>query len=171
MSLDKFGDALHDFAAITVSVCNLRPTSRGSIHIRSADPAAAPAIDPNYLATEEDRLVAAESIRKAREVMQAEALHRYSPEEHLPGTQHQTDEELAVIAGNIATTIFHPVGTASMGTGSDRGAVVDARLKVHDVEGLRIADASVMPTITSGNTNSPTIMIAEKASAFIMSEA
>lgn len=170
LSLDKFGDALHDFAAITVSVCNLRPSSRGSIHIRSTDPAAAPAIDPNYLATEEDRLVAAESIRKAREIMHADALRRYSPEEHLPGAQYRTDEELALIAGNIATTIFHPVGTARMGTGADRGAVVDARLKVRDVEGLRIADASVMPTITSGNTNSPTIMIAEKASEFITSE-
>ena len=171
LSLDKFGDALHDFAAITVSVCNLRPTSRGSIHIRSADPAAAPAIDPNYLATAEDRLVAAESIRKAREIMQAQALARYSPAEHLPGTQHQSDDELAAVAGNIATTIFHPVGTARMGTGADRGAVVDARLRVRDVEGLRVADASVVPTITSGNTNSPTIMIAEKASEFIVAAA
>ena len=171
LSLDKFGDALHDFAAITVSVCNLRPTSRGSTHIRSADPVAAPGIDPNYLATEDDRLVAAESIRKAREIMQAEALARYSPAEHLPGTQHQSDDELAAVVGNIATTIFHPVGTARMGTGADRGAVVDARLRVRDVEGLRVADASVMPTITSGNTNSPTIMIAEKASEFIVAAA
>ena len=171
LSLDKFGDALHNFAAITVSVCNLRPTSRGSIHIRSADPAAAPAIDPNYLATAEDRVVAAESIRKAREIMQAEALARYSPAEHLPGTQYRTDEELAAIAGNIATTIFHPVGTARMGADDDRGAVVDSRLRVRGVEGLRVADASVMPTITSGNTNSPTIMIAEKASGFIASDA
>ncbi|MCO5162498.1 MAG: GMC family oxidoreductase N-terminal domain-containing protein [Mesorhizobium sp.] len=171
LSLDKFGDALHDFGAITVSVCNLRPTSRGSIHILSADPAAAPAIDPNYLSTEEDRLVAAESIRKAREIMQAEALGHYSPSEHLPGTQYQTDAELAAIAGNIATTIFHPVGTARMGPENDTGAVVDARLKVRNVEGLRVADASVMPTITSGNTNSPTMVIAEKASEFIQSEA
>ncbi len=171
LSLDKFGDALHDFAAITVSVCNLRPSSRGSVHIRSADPAAAPVIDPNYLATEEDRLVSAESIRKARQIMQAEALHRYAPEEHRPGSQYQTDEELVAVAGDIATTIFHPVGTARMGNAADRGAVVDPRLKVRGIEALRVADASVMPTITSGNTNSPTIMIAEKAAELILSAA
>lgn len=169
LSLDKFGDALHDFPAITVSVCNLRPTSRGSIHIRSAEAVAPPIIDPNYLATTEDRLVAAESIRKAREVMQAEALAPYEPSEHLPGTRFQTDDDLASLAGDIATTIFHPVGTARMGVSSDRHAVVDRTLKLHGIEALRVADASVMPTITSGNTNSPTIMIAEKASDFILS--
>lgn len=167
LSLDKFGDALHDFPAITVSVCNLRPTSRGAIHIGSVDADTSPVIDPNYLATEEDRLVAAESIRKARQIMSAAALERYEPMEHLPGAQYQSDVELAKIAGEIATTIFHPVGTARMGVSSDRHAVVDAKLRVMGVEGLRIADASVMPTITSGNTNSPTIMIAERASEFL----
>jgi choline dehydrogenase len=169
LSLDKFGDALHDFPAITVSVCNLRPSSRGSIHIRSGEAEAAPVIDPNYLATEEDGLVAAESIRKARQIMGAEALRSYAPEEHLPGPQFRTDEELAKISGDIATTIFHPVGTARMGAAADRCAVVDEKLRVRGIEGLRVADASVMPTITSGNTNSPTIMIAEKASEFILS--
>lgn len=171
LSLDKFGDALHDFPAITVSVCNLRPTSRGSVHIRSADATAAPAIDPNYLATEEDRLVAAESIRKARQIMGAEALRRYEPEEYRPGPQYQTEEELARIAGEIATTIFHPVGTARMGLETDRLAVVDSKLRVIGIKGLRVADASVMPLIISGNTNSPTIMIAEKASEMILSAA
>lgn len=171
LSLDKFGDALHDFPAITVSVCNLRPTSRGSVHIRSADATAAPAIDPNYLATEEDRLVAAESIRKARQIMGAEALRRYEPEEYRPGPQYQTEEELARIAGEIATTIFHPVGTARMGLETDRLPVVDSKLRVIGIKGLRVADASVMPLIISGNTNSPTIMIAEKASEMILSAA
>jgi choline dehydrogenase-like flavoprotein len=172
LSLDKFGDPLHPFPAITVSACNLRPTSRGSVRIRSADPFAKPEIKPNYLATEEDRRVAADAIRVTRRLMQQPALARYRPYEHVPGNHvSASDAELAKAAGDIGTTIFHPVGTAKMGLANDPTAVVDERLRVHGLGRLRIVDASVMPTITSGNTNTPTIMIAEKGSRFIKEDA
>jgi choline dehydrogenase len=165
LSLDKFGDPLHPFPAFTASVCNLRPTSRGTVRLKSADPRAHPAIRPNYLATSEDRHVAADAIRLTRRIAAAPALARFEPEEFLPGPAIQSDEELAKAAGQIGTTIFHPVGTCKMGP--DPMAVVDERLRVHGLDGLRVVDASVMPTITSGNTNSPTVMIAEKASDMI----
>jgi len=167
LSLDKFGDPLHGFAAFTASVCNLRPCSRGTVRIRSADTHAAPAISPNYLSHEEDRRVAVRSLRLAREIAGQPALADYRPEEFMPGLQAQTDEELAQAAGEIGTTIFHPVGTCRMGMAEDPGAVTDSRLKVHGIRGLRVVDASVMPTITSGNTNSPTIMIAERGARLI----
>jgi choline dehydrogenase len=170
LSLDKFGDPLHRFAAFTASVCNLRPTSRGSIHIGSPDPAQPPRIAPRYLSTDEDRQVAADSIRLTRRIVAADALRRYAPVEHLPGAHLQSEEALAAAAGAVGTTIFHPVGTCRMGPAGDPGAVVDARLSCHRVPGLRIADASVMPTITSGNTNSPTLMIAERAAEMILAD-
>jgi len=162
LSLPKFGDPLHAYDAFTASVCNLRPTSRGAVHIASPDPAAAPIIAPNYLTTDEDRHVAAASLRLTRRIVAAPALSRFAPEEVLPGPSLTTDEELARAAGDIGTTIFHPVGTCRMGPALDTRSVVDARLRVHGLAGLRIVDASIMPTITSGNTNSPTLMIAEK---------
>jgi len=165
LSLDKFGDPLHTFPAFTASVCNLRPESRGHVRINSADPAAHPAIAPNYLATESDRRIAVDAIKLTRRICAAEALKRYQPEEYLPGPQAQSDEELARAAGDVGTTIFHPVGTCKMGDDSE--AVVDARLRVHGIAGLRVVDASIMPRITSGNTNSPTVMIAEKAAEMI----
>jgi choline dehydrogenase len=168
LSLPAFGQPLHAFPAFTASVCNLNPTSRGSVNITSADFTAAPAIAPHYLSTEEDRRVAADSLRVARRIASMPALTRYAPEELKPGLQFQSDDELARLAGDIATTIFHPVGTAKMGRADDPMAVVDARLSVRGVAGLRIADASVMPTITSGNTNAPTLMIAEKAARWIV---
>ncbi|MGP9818733.1 GMC family oxidoreductase [Salinarimonas sp. NSM] len=168
LSLDKFGDAPHPFAAFTASVCNLRPTSRGSVHAASPDPHAPPAIQPNYLDTEEDRRVAADSIRLARRIVAQPPLARFRPQEFKPGPDLDGDEALARAAGEIGTTIFHPVGTAKMGLASDPTAVLDARLRVHGIAGLRVVDASAMPRITSGNTNSPTIMIAEKASAMIL---
>jgi choline dehydrogenase-like flavoprotein len=171
LSLDKFGDPLHSFPAITLSVCNLRPSSRGSVHAASRDPAAAPCIKPNYLSTEEDRRVAADSIRLARKIAAAPSLRRFSPEEYLPGAALTSEEELARAAGDIGTTIFHPVGTAKMGRDDDPHAVVDARLRLRGLAGCRIADASVMPRITSGNTNSPTLMIAEKAAEFMLADA
>jgi choline dehydrogenase len=171
LSLDKFGDPLHPFPAITMSVCNLRPTSRGGVHARTPDPNDAPLIAPNYLSTEEDRRVAAQSIRLARRICAAPALARYKPRERLPGPQAQDETALARAAGDIGTTIFHPVGTARMGAPDDQGAALDARLRVRAVAGLRVADASAMPTITSGNTNSPTIMIAEKAAAMMLEDA
>jgi len=167
LSLDKFGDPLHPFPAFTASVANLRPTSRGSVRIRSSDPQAAPAIQPNYLSTEIDRKIAAESLKLTRGITRQPALAKYQPEEFLPGPEFQSDEELARAAGDIGTTIFHPVGTCKMGPDSDPGAVVDARLRVRGVEALRVVDASIMPTITSGNTNSPTLMIAERGSDMI----
>jgi choline dehydrogenase-like flavoprotein len=168
LSLDRFGEPLHRYPAITVSACNLRPTSRGEVRLRSADPDAAPVIAPNYLATEEDRQVAADAIRVTRRLMGQGALARYRPEEILPGPAvGDNDAALARAAGDIGTTIFHPVGTARMGLQSDAGAVVDKRLRVIGIESLRVVDASVMPTITSGNTNTPTIMIADKGSAMI----
>ncbi|HEX7007212.1 MAG TPA: choline dehydrogenase [Alphaproteobacteria bacterium] len=165
LSLDKFGDPLHSFPAFTASVCNLRPTSRGTVRLKSADPRAHPAIRPRYLSTPEDRQVAADAIRLTRRIVAAPALAHFKPEEYLPGAAIQSDAELAEAAGRIGTTIFHPVGTCKMGP--DAMAVVDARLRAHGLTGLRVVDASIMPTITSGNTNSPTIMIAEKASDMI----
>jgi choline dehydrogenase-like flavoprotein len=171
LSLDKFGDPLHRFPAITISACNLRPTSRGTVRIRDNDPATAPSIAPNYLATDEDRQVAADAIRTTRRLMQQKALARYRPSEYLPGPSVGDDDAaLAKAAGDIGTTIFHPVGTAKMGAATDPMAVVDERLRFHGIAGLRIADASVMPTITSGNTNTPTAMIAEKAAAMIIED-
>ena len=169
LSLDRFGEPLHDFPAITLSVCNLRPAGRGSTHAASRTPGAEPAIRPNYLAEEEDKRVAADSLRLARRVAGAPALSRFNPVEYLPGADKVSEADLRKAAGDVGTTIFHPVGTAKMGRDDDPTAVVDARLKVFGLEGLRIADASVMPRITSGNTNSPTLMIAEKAAAMILS--
>jgi choline dehydrogenase len=169
LSLPAFGQPLHDFPAFTASVCNLNPTSRGTVNVTSADFRAAPAIAPNYLSTDDDRRVAAESLRVARRIASMPALARYGPEEFKPGVQFQSDDELARLAGDIATTIFHPVGTAKMGRADDPLAVVDPRLRVRGIAGLRVADASVMPTITSGNTNAPTLMIAEKAARWIRS--
>jgi choline dehydrogenase-like flavoprotein len=171
LSLERFGEALHEFAAITLSVCNLRPASRGSVHAASADPYAPPEIRPNYLSQEEDRRVAADAIRLTRRICAAPALARYAPHEFRPGIAAQSEEELAKAAGDIGTTIFHPVGTAKMGADDDASAVVDRSLRVRGLRGLRIADASVMPRITSGNTNSPTLMIAEKAAAMILRDA
>jgi choline dehydrogenase len=171
LSLDAFGDPLHSFPAITASVCNLNPTSRGHVRIRSGRFEDAPAIAPNYLSTAEDRQVAADSLRVTRKIVAQKALAKYQPEEFKPGVQFQTDEELARLAGDIASTIFHPVGTTRMGLADDPMAVVDSHLRVHGVKGLRVVDASVMPKITSGNTNSPTLMIAEKAARWILAEA
>ncbi|MDR5907173.1 GMC family oxidoreductase [Franzmannia qiaohouensis] len=168
LSLPAFGQPLHDFPAITASVCNLNPTSRGTVRIKSADPRQAPAIAPNYLSTEEDRKVAADSLRVTRRIAEQPAFAKYQPEEVKPGVEYQSDEDLARLAGDIGTTIFHPVGTAKMGRADDPMAVVDSHLRVHGVDGLRVVDASVMPTITSGNTNSPTLMIAEKAARWIL---
>jgi choline dehydrogenase len=167
LSLDKFGDPLHAFPAFTSSVCNLRPASRGYVRIRSADPGEAPLINPRYLSDEEDRKVATDALRLTRRIAAQPALAPYSPQEFLPGVQHDSDEELARAAGDIGTTIFHPVGTCCMGRADDPAAVVDSRLRVLGVEGLRVIDASVMPTITSGNTNSPTVMIAERGAAMM----
>jgi choline dehydrogenase len=168
LSLDKFGEPLHPFPAFTASVCNLRPTSRGSVRARSVDPFAAPAIAPNYLSTAEDRKVAAAALRLTRKIVASTALARYAPQEFLPGPQFQTDAELARAAGDIGTTIFHPVGTAKMGPENDPAAVVDSDLRVHGIGSLRVIDASIMPTITSGNTNAPTLMIAEKGADAIV---
>ncbi|GGK34280.1 GMC family oxidoreductase [Salinarimonas ramus] len=168
LSLDKFGDAPHPFPAFTASVCNLRPSSRGSVHATSPDPHAPPAIQPNYLDTHEDRRVAADSIRLVRRIVAQAPLARFRPTEYRPGPEIDGEEALAQAAGEIGTTIFHPVGTAKMGPSSDPSAVLDGRLRVHGVAGLRVVDASAMPRITSGNTNSPTIMIAEKACAMIL---
>lgn len=166
LSLEKFGEPLHDFPAFTASVCNLQPSSRGFVEITSADTAQAPRINCCYLSTEEDRQVAIESIRLTRQIVSQPALAQYQPLEIKPGPQIDTDQALAQAAGDIGTTIFHPVGTCKMG--NDEMAVVDSNLKVHGVHGLRVADASVMPTITSGNTNSPTLVIAQKAADFIL---
>jgi choline dehydrogenase-like flavoprotein len=168
LSLDRFGEPMHAFGAFTASVCNLRPTSRGTIMARSPDPLQPPAIQPNYLSTDEDRTVAVESIRLARRIAAAPPLARYRPEEFRPGAALTSDAELLTAAGDLSTTIFHPVGTARMGPDGDPGAVTDAQLRLRGIAGLRIADASVMPTITSGNTNSPTIMIAEKAASMML---
>lgn len=169
LSLDAFGQPLHDFPAITASVCNLRPQSRGSVTIRSADPADKPMIQPNYLSTPGDRMVAANSLRLTRRIMAQAPLAPFTPQEYLPGVEFNSDDDLAKKAGDIGTTIFHPVGTARMG--SDADAVVDDQLRVHGIDGLRVVDASIMPTITSGNTNSPTVMIAEKGADMILKQA
>jgi choline dehydrogenase len=175
LSLDAFGEPLHSFPAFTASVCNLNPTSRGTISLKTTRFEDAPAIATNYLSTSEDRQVAADSLRVTRRIVAQSALAKYQPEEYKPGLQYQSDEELAKLAGDIATTIFHPVGTVKMGRDADASSVVDAHLRVRDgrhggksrIAGLRVVDASVMPTITSGNTNSPTLMIAEKAARWI----
>ncbi|UVC11956.1 GMC family oxidoreductase N-terminal domain-containing protein [Rhizobium sp. TH2] len=172
LSLDKFGDPLHRFPAITVSACNLRPTSRGVVRLKSRDLDAAPMIAPHYLTTDEDRQVAADAIRVTRRLMKQKSLAALSPEEYLPGPAVGDDDAaLAKAAGDIGTTIFHPVGTAKMGLSSDPFAVVDERLRVHGLSGLRVIDASIMPTITSGNTNTPTSMIAMKGAAMILEDA
>jgi choline dehydrogenase len=168
LSLEAFGEPLHPFPAFTASVCNLNPTSRGSVKITSNQAAVAPSIAPNYLSTDADRLVAAQSLRQIREIVSQPALSGYVPVEWKPGIEHQSDEALARLAGDIASTIFHPVGTAKMGRANDASAVVDPHLKVHGVASLRVVDASVMPAITSGNTNAPTLMIAEKAARWIL---
>jgi choline dehydrogenase len=168
LSLESFGEPLHRFDAFTASVCNLNPTSRGSVRITSPRPEDAPAIAPNYLSTPEDRQVAADSLRLTRRIAAQPALATYRPEELKPGVQFQSDDELARLAGDIGTTIFHPVGTCRMGRDDDPQAVVDARLRVRGVAGLRVVDASVMPTITSGNTNSPVLMIAERAARWVV---
>jgi len=170
LSLDKFGDPLHAFPAITASVCNLRPTSRGGVHATSPNPLEAPRIDPNYLATDEDCRTAIAALRLTRKIMSAAPLAQYMPEEFRPGPKLLDDAEILAAARDIATTIFHPVGTAKMGLKSDPTAVLDARLRVFGVEGLRVADASIMPNITSGNTNSPTMMIAEKAAQMALGD-
>ncbi|OEO29793.1 choline dehydrogenase [Devosia insulae DS-56] len=166
LSTDRLGEPLHRFEAVTVSVCNLRPESRGTVHMESPEPSAAAKIRPNYLATENDRLVAANSIRHARTLMRTRAVAQFEPEEFLPGPGFEDDADLARKAGDIATTIFHPVGTCRMG--DDTMAVVDSQLRVRGLTGLRVVDASIMPTIVSGNTNSPVIMIAEKAAEMIL---
>jgi choline dehydrogenase len=171
LSLDAFGEPLHTFPAFTASVCNLNPTSRGTVGIRSPRFEDAPAIAPNYLSTDEDRQVAADSLRVTRRIVAQPALAPFQPEEFRPGPQYQSDDELARLAGDIASTIFHPVGTTKMGGDDDPMAVVDSRLRVRGIDGLRVVDAGVMPTITSGNTNSPTLMIAEKAARWIMADA
>ncbi|WP_114287800.1 GMC family oxidoreductase [Candidatus Halocynthiibacter alkanivorans] len=168
LSLEAFGQPLHSFPAFTVSVCNLNPTSRGTVKIASSDPADAPLIAPNYLSTDADRKIAADSLRQVREIVAQPALAQYAPEEFKPGVQYQSDEELTRLAGDIATTIFHPVGTAKMGREDDPMAVCDSHCRVRGVAGLRVVDASVMPNITSGNTNAPTLMIAEKAARWIL---
>jgi choline dehydrogenase len=173
LSLDAFGEPLHSFPAFTASVCNLNPTSRGTVHIRSARFEDAPAISPNYLATQADQQVAVDSLRLTRRIAAQPALARYAPQEFKPGTQYQSDDELVRLAGDIATTIFHPTGTTAMGRADDPMAVLDSHLRVLDgrggrVAGLRVVDAGAMPTITSGNTNSPSLMMAEKAARWIM---
>ncbi|MGB0867906.1 MAG: GMC family oxidoreductase, partial [Granulosicoccaceae bacterium] len=169
LSLEAFGEDLHDYPAITVSVCNLNPTSRGFVRIKSNNYQDAPMIAPNYLSSEDDRKVAADSLRQVREIVAQSAMHKYDPEEVKPGVQFQSDEDLAKLAGDIANTIFHPVGTVKMGVSDDPMAVLDSHLRVRGVQGLRVVDASVMPEITSGNTNAPTLMIAEKAAGWIVS--
>ena len=169
LSTDRLGDPLHPFPAITVSVCNLRPDSVGSSHITTTDSSVQPDIKLNYLSAESDKLVAVESIKQARRIMSAKRLKEYEPVEFLPGPDVATDNDILREVGNIATTIFHPVGTCKMG--SDANAVVDASLKVNGLDGLRVVDASIMPKIVSGNTASPVIMIAEKAADMIKADA
>jgi choline dehydrogenase len=171
LSLDAFGEPLHAFAAFTASVCNLNPTSRGTVRIKTPGFGDAPAIAPNYLSTDEDRKVAIASLRVTRRIVAQPALAKYTPEEWRPGARYETDEDLRPLLGDIATTIFHPVGTTKMGADSDPMAVLDSRLRVRGVAALRVVDAGAMPTITSGNTNSPTLMMAEKAAAWIRAAA
>lgn len=170
LSLDKWGDGLHPFGAFTASVCNLRPTSRGAISLASADPATPPRIAPNYLSTEEDRRVAVDALKLVRRIVGQSPLARFKPEEYRPGPDYSSDADLGRAAAELATTIFHPVGTAAMGPDGDPMAVLDARLRVRGVGGLRVIDASVMPRIVSGNTNSPTLMIAEKGAAMVLED-
>ena len=170
LSLERFGEDLHSFNAFTASVCNLRPTSRGSVHITSVDPEAPPAIQPNYLSTEEDRKVAVESLRLTRKIVESPALKPFTPEEYKPGIHYQSDEELVKAAGDIGTTIFHPVGTCKMGRPDDPMAVLDSQLRVRGIHHLRVVDASAMPTITSGNTAAPTMMIAERVAELLTRE-
>ncbi|MBV9135790.1 MAG: choline dehydrogenase, partial [Hyphomicrobiales bacterium] len=171
LSLDKWGDGLHPFAAFTASVANLRPTSRGSVHAVSPDASVPPAIRPNYLASDEDRRVAVAALRLTRHIVAQKPLARFRPREHIPGAEKISDDDLIRAAGDLGTTIFHPVGTASMGPAHDRNAVLDERLRVRGVAGLRVIDASAMPRITSGNTNSPTVMIAEKGAMMMREDA
>jgi choline dehydrogenase-like flavoprotein len=171
LSLDKWGDGLHRFAAFTASVANLRPSSRGHVHIASRDPAAQPAIDPNYLDTDEDKRVAVDSLKITRRIVAQKPLAPFRPEEYLPGPDIESEEAMLEAAGRISGPIFHPVGTAAMGRASDPRAVLDERLRVHGLRGLRVIDASAMPRITSGNTNSPTIMMAEKGAAMVLEDA
>ncbi|HEX5775162.1 MAG TPA: GMC family oxidoreductase, partial [Caulobacteraceae bacterium] len=170
LSLPKFGEPMHDFPAITISVCNLRPDSRGSVHAKTPDPRRQPAIQPNYLDAQSDREVAVESLRLVRHIVAQKPLQRFHPEEYLPGADLTSDADLRQAAGDIGTTIFHPVGTAKMGRRDDMTAVVDERLRVIGVDNLRVIDASVMPRIISGNTNSPTMMIAEKGAAMVLED-
>jgi choline dehydrogenase len=170
LSLERFGENLHSFNAFTASVCNLRPTSRGSVHIHSTDPEAPPVIHPNYLSTDEDRKVAAESLRLTRKIVGQSALAPHSPEEYKPGVQYQTDAELVKAAGDIGTTIFHPVGTCKMGRADDPMAVLDSELRVRGINHLRVVDASAMPTITSGNTAAPTMLIAQRVAELLTGE-
>jgi choline dehydrogenase len=170
LSLDKWGEGLHPFGAFTASVANLRPSSRGSVHLASADPAAPPTIAPNYLSTDEDRRVAVDALRLARRIVAQPPLAKYKPEEHRPGAHLASDAELMQAAGEIGTTIFHPVGTAKMGIASDPLAVLDERLRVRGIDSLRVIDAAAMPRITSGNTNSPVVMIAEKGAAMVLAD-
>jgi choline dehydrogenase len=170
LSLERFGEDLHSFNAFTASVCNLRPTSRGSVHIASTDPEAPPIINPNYLSTDEDRKVAAESLRLTRKIVEQAALAAYSPEEYKPGKQYQSDDELVKAAGDIGTTIFHPVGTCKMGRADDPMAVLDSEFRVRGIGHLCVVDASAMPTITSGNTAAPTMMIAQRAAELLTRE-
>ena len=165
LSLDKFGDPLHPFPAITPSVCNLRPASRGWVRIKAPDPMTYPEIRLNYLSAPEDRKVAVDGMRFTRRIMAAKALAKYRPEEFRPGAAAQSEAELERAAGELGTTIFHPVGTCAM------GSVVDARLRVRGLERLRVIDASVMPRITSGNTNAPTSLIAEKGARMVLEDA
>jgi choline dehydrogenase len=169
LSLDAFGQPLHPFDAFTASVCNLRPLSRGEVMLKSPDPHTPPAIRPNYLSDPADRRVALEAIALTRRICAAPALRRFQARERLPGPDITGDEEVLAAVGRIATTIFHPVGTCRMG--ADEASVVDGELRVRGVAGLRVADASVMPTITSGNTHAPTVMIAEKAADMILAPA
>ena len=171
LSLERFGEPLHPFPAFTASVCQLRPASRGTVHVGSPDWREAPIIRPNYLSDPYDRAVAANAIRVTRRIVGQQALAKYKPEEFKPGTEYQTEEELIQAAGNIGTTIFHPVGTVKMGAATDSRAVLDHRLRVRGIDGLRVIDASVMPTITSGNTNSPTLMIAERGAEMVIADA
>ncbi|HEY5897387.1 MAG TPA: GMC family oxidoreductase N-terminal domain-containing protein [Burkholderiales bacterium] len=168
LTLDKFGDPLHRFPAFTVSICNLRPTSRGEVSIASPDPRTPPKIRPAYLSTAEDQAAAVRGLRLARRIVSGtQRMKQYEPEEFMPGTGYVSDEQLLKAAGDIGTTIFHPVGTCKMGSAGDLTAVTDSKLRVRGIERLRVIDASVMPSITSGNTNSPTLMIAEMGAGFI----
>ena len=168
LSLEAFGQPLHPFPAFTASVCHLNPDSRGSVTLRDANPDSAPCIQPDYLSAPRDRLVAARALHITRQIVAQPALAAYRPSELKPGSDIRDESALAEAAGRIGTTIFHPVGTARMGTVGDPLAVVDSHLRVIGVAGLRVVDASVMPTITSGNTNSPVLMIAEKAARWIL---